>query len=97
MLTRLEELGLDPAHIVGQDDVLAFLRCQAGSVAAWHARRLHRIISSFLCKTEGVKSPVRHGAGFLGSLEKAGLRTESRPHIPECFNLFMNEDTLMQE
>jgi hypothetical protein len=30
-------------------------------------------------ETEGVKSPVRHGAGFLGSLEKVGLRTESRP------------------
>ena len=29
-------------------------------------------------ETEGVKSPVRHGTGFLGSPEKAGLRTESR-------------------
>ena len=29
-------------------------------------------------ETEGVKSPVRHGAGFLGLLEKAGLRRESR-------------------
>ena len=32
-----------------------------------------------ITKTEEVKSHVRHGAGFLGSLEKAGLRTESRP------------------
>ena len=51
----------------------AFLHCQAGSVEAWHAWRFHRLISSFLCKTEGVKSPVRHVAGFLGSLGKAGL------------------------
>ena len=56
-----------------------FLHFQAGSVEAWHARRFHRLISSFLCKTEGVKSPVCHGAGFLGSLQKAGLHTESRP------------------
>jgi hypothetical protein len=49
--------------------VTAFLHYQDGSVAAWHARRFHRLISSFLCKTDGVKSPVRHGAGFLGSLE----------------------------
>ena len=58
---------------------------------------------SFLCKIEGgVKSPVRHGAGFPGSLEKAGLLTESRPlsnnlHTPECFHFFMNEDTRMQK
>ena len=37
---------------------LAFLHCQAGSVVAWHARQFHRLISSCLCKTEGVKSPV---------------------------------------
>ena len=51
----------------------AFLHCQAGLVEAWHARQFHRLISSFLCKTEGVKSPVSHSAGFLGSLEKASL------------------------
>ena len=58
--------------------VTAFLHCKAGSVAAWHTRRFHRLISRFLCKTERVKSPVRHCTGFLGSLEKSGLRTESR-------------------
>ena len=31
----------------------AFLHCQAGSVAAWHARQFHCLISSCLCKTEG--------------------------------------------
>ena len=49
--------------------VTAFLHYQDGSVAAWHARRFHRLISSFLGKTEGVISPVSRGAGFLGSLE----------------------------
>ena len=47
-----------------------FLHCQAGSVAGWHARQFHPLISS-LCKTEGVKPPIRL-AGFLGSQEKAG-------------------------
>ena len=49
-----------------------------------------------------VKSPVRHS--FLGSLEKAELRTESLTslesfvllHTPECLSFFMNEDTRMQ-
>jgi hypothetical protein len=58
--------------------VMAFLHCQTGSVAAGHTRRFHRLISSFLCKTKGLKSPVPPGAGFLGSLVKSGLRTESR-------------------
>ena len=87
-MDTLGELGLDPAHIFGQDDVQAFLHGQAGSVAAWHGRRFHCLISSILFETEGVKSPVRQGAGFLGSLEKAGQRMESRPlknnlHSPE--------------
>ena len=42
------------------------------------SRRFHLLMSSFLCKTKGVKSRVRHGAGFLGSLDKLGLCTESR-------------------
>ena len=43
----------------------------------------------------------RHSAGFFGSLENAGLRTETRHHsnnlhAPEFFYFFMNEDTLMR-
>ena len=83
LLTRLGKLGLDPAHIVGQDEVgyRSFYTAEQVSVTAWHARRFHLLISSFLCNAEGVKSPVRHGAGFLVSLGKAGLRTESLTSI----------------
>ena len=81
----------------------AFLHCQVGSVAAWHARQFHRLIWSCLCKTEGVKSPVHHNAGFLGSLLKKvkGYARSLDLFTIICILLnvfiFMNEDTRMQE
>ena len=82
--------------------VTVFLHCQAGSVTAWHARRFHLLISSFLCKTEGVKSPVCHGMGFLGGEGGAALGVSDLFRIiciallPNVFIFFMNEDTRMQ-
>ena len=61
LLTRLGELGLDPAHIVGQ----GYARNVSGKVCSVQAH----IAAQF---------PAVSGTGFLGSQEKAGLRTETR-------------------
>ena len=73
-----ERLAISYGWLLALAGWLTRKRCDHKSVAMLNARRFQCLISSFLGKTEG-QIPVRHGAGFLGSLEKAGLRTESRP------------------
>jgi hypothetical protein len=77
LLTRLGELGLDLAHIVSQDDV--------GYRSFYPAKSVRSQLGNFTffsqvsCVKPRGSTPGLHGVGFIGSLEKAGLRTESRP------------------